>query len=348
MNQGVIISGIGHAGLILWLLVGGWFSAPDSLPEVAVTEVSLLSAAEFDALVTAAPTPPEVALPRPAPRPKPAPEPAPTPEPAPAPEPAPTPEPTPPEPLPAPPAEVAQPIPVPPSPVAPEPQPIARVAPLPAAPPPPLVEVAPEATPEVTPTPAPDAAVVAEPKPATAPEAATTEIVTEATPTQPEAPQLAPTASARPKPRPAPVVAATTPDVSATDAAVAAALADAPVDPTPVAAEAPAGPPMTAGEKDALRLAVQQCWNVGALSSDALQVTVTVAVTVAQSGVPDAGSVRMIGFQGGTEAAALQAYEAARRAILRCGAKGFQLPQEKYDQWREIEMEFNPSKMRIK
>jgi len=91
-----------------------------------------------------------------------------------------------------------------------------------------------------------------------------------------------------------------------------------------------------------------RCWNVGALSSDALQVTVTVAVTVAQSGVPDAGSVRMIGFQGGTEAGALQAYEAARRAILRCGAKGFQLPQEKYDQWREIEMEFNPSKMRIK
>jgi len=342
MNQGVIISGIGHAGLILWLLVGGWFSAPDSLPEVAVTEVSLLSAAEFDALVTTAPTAPKVVVPKPAPRPKPAPEPAPTPEPAPA------PEPTPPDPLPAPPAEVAQPIPVPPSPVAPEPQPIERVAPLPAAPPPPLVEVAPEATPAVTPTPVPEAPVVAEPKPATAPEAATTEIVTEATPTQPDAPQLAPTASARPKPRPAPVVAATTPDVSATDAAVAAALADATADATPAAVTAPAGPPMTAGEKDALRLAVQQCWNVGALSSDALQVTVTVGVTVAQSGVPDAGSVHMIGFQGGTEAAALQAYEAARRAILRCGAKGFQLPPEKYDQWREIEMEFNPSKMRIK
>ena len=41
-------------------------------------------------------------------------------------------------------------------------------------------------------------------------------------------------------------------------------------------------------------------------------------------------------------------YEAARRAIIRCGAKGFQLPPEKYEQWRNIEMEFNPERMRIK
>ncbi|MDZ4134880.1 MAG: energy transducer TonB, partial [Paracoccaceae bacterium] len=45
---------------------------------------------------------------------------------------------------------------------------------------------------------------------------------------------------------------------------------------------------------------------------------------------------------------ARQAYEAARRAIIRCGATGFKLPAEKYDQWRNIEMVFNPEKMRIK
>lgn len=45
---------------------------------------------------------------------------------------------------------------------------------------------------------------------------------------------------------------------------------------------------------------------------------------------------------------ATQAFEAARRAILRCGATGYDLPAEKYGQWRDIEMTFNPEKMRIK
>jgi hypothetical protein len=105
---------------------------------------------------------------------------------------------------------------------------------------------------------------------------------------------------------------------------------------------------MTDGEKDALRVAVQACWNVGSLSSDALLTTVTVAVTVAQDGIPDVASIEMISFEGGTEASARQAYEAARRAIIRCGATGFQLPPDKYEQWRNIEMEFNPERMRIK
>ena len=51
-------------------------------------------------------------------------------------------------------------------------------------------------------------------------------------------------------------------------------------------ASAPSGPPMTLGEKDALRVAVKQCWNVGALSTDALRVTVTVLVEMQQNGRP--------------------------------------------------------------
>jgi hypothetical protein len=56
----------------------------------------------------------------------------------------------------------------------------------------------------------------------------------------------------------------------------------------------------------------------------------------------------MIDFEGGPDAAARQAFEAARRAVLRCGASGFKLPPEKYEQWRNIEMVFNPESMRIK
>ena len=43
-----------------------------------------------------------------------------------------------------------------------------------------------------------------------------------------------------------------------------------------------------------------------------------------------------------------QAFEAARRAIIRCGSSGFDLPAEKYGHWRDIEMTFNPERMRIR
>jgi hypothetical protein len=110
----------------------------------------------------------------------------------------------------------------------------------------------------------------------------------------------------------------------------------------------PSGPPLTRGEKDGLRLAVQECWNVGSLSSDALRVTVIVGVSLGRDGKPMSGTLRLLSSTDGSNAASKQAYEAARRAILRCGAKGFDLPAQKYDHWRDIEMTFNPEKMRIK
>ena len=113
-------------------------------------------------------------------------------------------------------------------------------------------------------------------------------------------------------------------------------------------APAPAGPPLTQGEKDGLRVAVSKCWNVGSLSTDALGVTVVVAVNMTPDGKPDTGSIRMLSSSGGTNNAAETAFQAARRAIIRCGGRGFDLPVEKYDQWREIEMTFNPERMRIK
>ena len=95
-------------------------------------------------------------------------------------------------------------------------------------------------------------------------------------------------------------------------------------------------------------MAVQQCWNVGSLSSEALRVTVIVGLSVAQTGVPEAGSIRMVDFTDGSEAAARQAFEAARSAIIRCGARGFPLQPEKYDQWRKMELVFNPNGMRLR
>ncbi|NNK78019.1 MAG: energy transducer TonB, partial [Litoreibacter sp.] len=42
------------------------------------------------------------------------------------------------------------------------------------------------------------------------------------------------------------------------------------------------------------------------------------------------------------------AYEAARRALIRCGARGYNLPVDKFAQWQDVEITFNPERMRIK
>ena len=67
-----------------------------------------------------------------------------------------------------------------------------------------------------------------------------------------------------------------------------------------------------------------------------------------QDGKPVPNSIRLASSSGGAEVAARQAFEAARRAIIRCGSRGFELPVEKYGQWQEIEMTFNPERMRVK
>ncbi|WP_299611386.1 energy transducer TonB [uncultured Tateyamaria sp.] len=368
MNTGQVISGIGHAGLIGWILFGGSFQS-EPLP-FEVTEVSVISSEAFEALLPSGPVPDpsvDVALPV---EPEVVPDPVETPipdeaveveppEPTPAPEPETVPEPPAPDPEP----DVVDEAPVLPTPqdqavVVPEvaprpiPRPSERVAPEPVAPP------APEATPDDVQqdavTEGETAETQAEEQDATAPEEATTEIVTEA-----EEPSRAPTSSPRPPARrPSPPVQTAEPAAEPEPEAPST-----PVEPTDTAEDVndalrqalggeeesvPQGPPLSAGEKDALRVAVSNCWNVGSLSSEALQTTVVVTVDMTQDGKPVIPSIRLASSSGGSQAAAQQAFEAARRAIIRCTRDGYDLPAEKYGQWKEIEMTFNPERMRIK
>lgn len=377
MRIGFYISGGAHLALILWVLFGGAFK-PDPDP-FEITEVSVISGAEFEAMMAAVQSPEattEVAMPTPpapqeqatpAVRPPDAPPPQPV-EPQPAEAPPPDPVPQPAEALPPQPAEVSDEAPVlapPPQDevvLAPEnssrpvPRPAERVAPEPVAAPEPDTRVADTVTEEVVPDEA--AETPREETEAGAPEEATTRIVTEAT----EPPSAAPATSIRPRTRPArpePVAEAPREETPAeqpaeqqpsTSDAVNDALRQA-LEGADAATPTPAGqsgPPMTSGERDALRVAVQQCWNVGSLSSEALRTTVVVAVSMSEDGRPMNETLRMLSFEGGTEAAARQAFESARRAIIRCGVNGFNLPRDKYAQWREIEMTFNPENMRIR
>ena len=385
MQTGTKISGIGHAALIGFVLFGGVFSS-DPIP-MEVAEVSLISSEQFAALsspreapevVTAPEVPeetpgaPEVVEPPEEPAPVAEPEPEPQPEPEPIetvqPEPEPTPEPETPAAEPAPPAPEVEAVetPEPPAPeasvvpdttsVRPEPRPVDRVAPEAVAPPPP--EATPDEVEQTEVAPEDGAETPQEPQEATAPREATDRVVPE-----PVVEALAPTASRRPpsgsRPeRPSPVqTAAPAPETAApstpapaprdTSTAVDSALAEALGSPQP-SAPAPVGPPLNEGEKEALRVAVSRCWNVGSLSSAAMATTVVVSVSMGQDGMPNTNSIRMLSSSGGDSNSARQAFEAARRAIIRCASGGYDLPAEKYAQWRDIEMTFNPERMRVR
>ena len=153
------------------------------------------------------------------------------------------------------------------------------------------------------------------------------------------------TTSARPKTRPnRPVPATPSETTSASDdATVAAALAAALAATAP---DLPAGPPMTGSETEGFRLAIGECWDADTGGQSA-NVKVTVAFSLDRSGKV-AGDVRQVTAEGGDQAAVDTAFRAARTAILRCGASGYDLPADKYDQWKEVEMTFDPSAIRLR
>lgn len=358
MQTGTIISGVGHVGLIGWVLLGGVFASDP--PEMEFTPVAVISAEQFAAMTSSPQTvaepvalaDPEVVIDAPeAPEPETAPErTAATGAEAPRADATPQAIPTPP----------ARPEPVedqvallqpPPEPAPseglrdlPARRPVDRVAPTPVAPPPPEAIPAEErqeaVTPEAGETPTPQ-----EPREATAPEEAATEIVTEA-----EAGR-APDTSRRPPARPEPRTAAApqeppaAPSRDDTAEAIAAALAQAQATAAPQ--PAPAGPPLSSGQKDALVGKIGREWRVDP-GSRAASVTVVVEIELTEDGRL-ASSPRLVSANSSDDTAVQVAFRSARTAIIAAARSGgFDLPRESYDSWRTIEMTFNPESMRIK
>ncbi len=344
MHIGHYISGAAHAGFILWVLFGGAFR-PEPIP-FEVTDVAVISEQEFLAL-SATPSAPEISdsvTPLTQPN-DPAPEPAPPVQPVPDVDPV-----VKPQPRPQPPA-----APLPDAPqrdAPPAPRQIDRVAPEPVAPPPPDVAEADTAQDSVSLTGDAASETPQDQQEAQAPQEAVTEIVTEATPK----PSGAPSTSLRPRKRPEQLAQVSEPDPEpapesdpAQDAkppvdqqsvndALASALAETQAD---TQADTPSGPPLSFSEREAFRASVQQCWNVDDGSLWA-RVTVTVAMTLDRNGKVDSDP-KLIASQGGSEADTQIAFQAARRAIYLCQKSGYSLPADKYDQWREIEITFNPN-----
>ena len=99
--------------------------------------------------------------------------------------------------------------------------------------------------------------------------------------------------------------------------------------------------PLTKQEIKKFVRAIKQCWVVD-VGSPAARVTVVLGMQMTQNGKVKPGSLRLISSKGGSEAAAKIAFQAARRAILRCQKGGYNLPEEKFAYWKEFEMAFNP------
>lgn len=227
----------------------------------------------------------------------------------------------------------------------PKPRPAPRVDNTPSDKPEPDAETSKE-TQEAT-APTEEATEQAEVKEETAPAESTTQITPDADPDS-----AAPIKSARPKGRPSDLNQRAIAAREAKEKQAAAAAEE-----ERKAAEAKAiadalkavqqtstneGPPLTGSEKGALVLAVQQCWNVPVGVQDAGNLVVVLSVDLTPDGKL-AGNPQLIDPSGSPQGLIKQAYEAGRRALIRCAP--YNLPQEKYEQWKQLEVVFNPQKM---
>lgn len=103
------------------------------------------------------------------------------------------------------------------------------------------------------------------------------------------------------------------------------------------------GSKLTISEMDALRGQIQKCWNVPAGVIDSEDLRVSVKFRLKRDGTIDGRPEVIRG--GGASGPKRTAAESAKRAVLRCGQGGYQLPAGKYDAWQEVVVNFDPSEM---
>ena len=353
MDLGTKISGTLHAGAIGLTIFGGAFFRADNPQPIRVSDVSIITSEAFEAMRTTTPktvpdAPKEPVLETPKPI-----DPVEKPTPKPEPKSEPTPEVAKPEAQVEPQEQVAI--------LAPKPEPKPRMRPAQriaeqaAKKPDVNAKQAKETVKEVAPD---ENAKAVEPvveKQATAPKEAATEIVTEADELSDFAPQKSVVPPRRPRNMQDKVARANTPkqvvkpqadNTDDTADAITKALAQAEKEAANAqTSSAPTGPALTGGERDGLVLAVQECWNVPVGLANDGSLAVVIAVEMNKDGSL-ASAPKLIDPTGAPTGAIKQAYEAGRRALIRCAP--YALPKDKYEHWRQLEVVFNPENMVVK
>ncbi len=93
---------------------------------------------------------------------------------------------------------------------------------------------------------------------------------------------------------------------------------------------------------DGIKAAITRCWNVGSLSSDALKTKIWVNFSI-DDGLVAGDSIVLSKDQGASSRAEEEAYQAAKRAILRCSVRGYDVPDGYYD----LTVLFDPQRMKV-
>lgn len=109
-------------------------------------------------------------------------------------------------------------------------------------------------------------------------------------------------------------------------------------------APAPLGSQLSMSEMDALRQQLAQCWNViaGARDAQDLAVDIDVVVTSAKT-VQDARVVDQLRYT--SDPLFRAAADSALRALRSPGCTPLNLPEGKYDQWKNMTINFDPKSM---
>ena len=71
---------------------------------------------------------------------------------------------------------------------------------------------------------------------------------------------------------------------------------------------------------------IKTCWNINSLTPLAFKKSVIVAFTLLEGGKPLVSTIRLKTPESGTDSVSEEVFETARRAIIRCGARGFLMP----------------------
>ncbi len=181
------------------------------------------------------------------------------------------------------------------------------------------------------------------PKPAPAPDPAPEpKKVVEVAPI-PEVKQ--PTVEDKPAPRPQNLATApkTASGQSVADLIAASQAAEAAGSPDGGTTGTAFGSLLNQSEREGLMFAIEKCWNVPAGVRDAENLAVTVGFELHRDGAIK-GAVTMVSAQSPDSPLTKVAFRQARSAIFRCLPYD-NLPQEKYDNWKKVEVTFNPKEM---
>jgi outer membrane biosynthesis protein TonB len=122
-------------------------------------------------------------------------------------------------------------------------------------------------------------------------------------------------------------------------------------DPKPASPQAATGStaarsdqPLSMSEIDAIRTQIQRCWNVPAGARDARDLRIQIRLSLNKDGSLRGEPEIVDRLRASTDPFYRTAAESARRAVLQCSPLK-NLPPDKYERWRDIELVFDPKEM---